>query len=351
MKSKDVYSPYKFVHLLPELKRIKNKEIVEPINLQIDLTNYCNNDCRWCYYTIHDHIDEFSKTDKLDKDLAMRILEEFKELGGQSIEITGGGEPLLSPYFKEFSQKARELGLDRALVTNGVLMTDDIIDEIKDYSWVRVSLNSASSEIYEQIHNRPGKNYHKVVSNLEKLCMAKEDDCIVGISMITDEINYKDIYGMAKVGKYVKADNVRISLAHTPEKAALFDGIWDDVLEQIEQAQELGDEDFKVFAFSNRLKDINRESRGGFCYYHHFTTAVGANGAVYPCCYFKDISTYNLGDLNKQSFKDIWYGNKRQNFIDKIGNDCPASCWMTDKNKLGDYLTMDKKDVPHLKFP
>ena len=351
MKSKDVYSSNKFVHMIPELKRVKNKEIVSPVNLQIDLNNYCNNDCRWCYYRIHDHVDEFDVKDSIDKKVALEIIEQFAAEGGKSVEITGGGEPLMYPHFKEFSQKARELGLDRALVTNGVLLSEELIDEIKDYAWVRVSLNAASQDIYQQVHNRPGERYNKVVSNLEKLCSVKEDDCIVGVSMITDEINYKDIYEMCKVAKYAGADNARISLAHTPQKETLFYNVWDRVVDQIEDAKKLSDDDFKVFAFANRIQDIARETKGGHCYYHHFTTAVGANGAVYPCCYFKDISTYNLGNLNEQSFKEIWHGEKRQKFIDTIGKDCPASCWMTEKNKLCSYLTLEKEDVPHLNFP
>ncbi|GAG80599.1 unnamed protein product, partial [marine sediment metagenome] len=107
---------------LPKLQKVKEGEIVSPVNLQIDLTNKCNYDCVFCYYKVHNHLKDFNRKDQLKKEEAIKIIREAKDCGLKSVEITGGGEPLLVPHFKEFSQEARKLGLERALVTNGVLV-------------------------------------------------------------------------------------------------------------------------------------------------------------------------------------------------------------------------------------
>ncbi len=350
MKNKDVYSSYKFVHILPELQKVKRGEIVPPVNLQIDLTNRCNYDCVFCYYHIHDHIKEFNPQDWLKEEEAIKIIREAKDYGLKSVEITGGGEPLLVPYFREFSQKARNLGLERSLVTNGVLLSK-YTDEVKDYSWVRVSMDAITPKTYMNVHGKDGRNFGKVKKGLEELCWEKEDDCVVGISTVVCQENYQDIVNLTKYAKEIGADNLRISIAHTPQREHIFDGIWDDVVEQIEEAKELQTDNFKVFAFSNRIKDIARETKGGFCYYHHFTTAVGANGALYPCCYFKYIPQYNFGNLKEESFKEVWEGEKRKKFIETTAKDCPASCWMTEKNSFARYLTLNEEEIPHLNFP
>lgn len=348
MNNKDVYSPYKFVHILPELHKVKRGEIVQPVNLQIDLTNLCNYDCVHCYYHVHDHLKEFNKFDILKKEDAIRIIREAKDYGLKSVEITGGGEPLLAPYFDEFSQEARNLGLERALVTNGVFL-ENHLGEIKDYSWVRVSMDAINPRTYQKVHRRSRENLTSVKNGLEKLCKIKNNDCIVGVSTVVSDENYKDIINLTKYSKQIGADNLRISLAHTPKKEKIFDGIWDEIVEQIEEAKELQTNDFRVFAFSNRIKDIARQTRGGFCHYHHFTTAVGANGDLYPCCYFKYIPKFNLGNLKELNFKQVLEGEKRKKFIDTIAKDCPASCWMTEKNSFARYITED--NPPHLNFP
>lgn len=334
--------------MLPELQKVKRGEIVKPINLQIDLTNLCNYDCTHCYYHIHDHLKEFNKLDILKKEDAIKIIREAKDYGIKSVEITGGGEPLIATYFNEFSQEARKLNLDRALVTNGVFL-ERHLDEVKDYSWVRVSMDAIDPETYQRVHRRSKENLTHVKNGLEKLCKIKNDDCIVGVSTVISNENYKDIVDLTNYSKEIGADNMRISLAHTPKKEKIFDGIWDDVVEQIEEAKELQTKDFMVFSFSNRIKDIARQTKGGFCHYHHFTTAVGANGVLYPCCYFKYIPKFNLGNLKELNFKQVWEGEKRKKFIDTIAKDCPASCWMTEKNSFARYITED--NPPHLNFP
>lgn len=350
MKNKDVYSSYKFVHMLPELQKVKRGEIVPPINMQIDLTNKCNYDCCICYYHIHKHIKDFKRWDWLKKGEAIKIIREAKDYGLRSVEITGGGESTLVPYFREFSQEARNLGLERSLVTNGVFL-HKYVDEVKDYSWVRVSMDAITPKAYTEFHRTDGRNLRRVKKGIEELCEVKEDDCVVGISTVVCQKNYQDIVNLTKYAKEIGVDNLRISLAHTPKKEKIFDKIWNEVVEQIETAKELQTDDFKVFAFSNRIKDIARQTRGGFCYYHHFTAAIGANGSLYPCCYFKYMPEFNFGNLKEQSFKEVWEAEKRKKFIETVAKDCPASCWMTEKNSFARYLTLNEEEVPHLNFP
>ncbi|RLD77912.1 MAG: hypothetical protein DRJ15_12580 [Bacteroidetes bacterium] len=349
MKNKDVYSPYKFAHHIGKLEDIKEGKIVAPVNLQLDPTNRCNSKCAFCFYDIHD-LDNFSRRDQLGLEKIIGLLDDFKSLGGKSVEFTGGGEPLVHKDFDAMSAYAKGRGLERALVTNGILL-DKHMDVVKDYSWVRISLNSASPGGYADVHNVNSKNFGRVVNNLEELCKVKTDDNVVGVSVVVYEKNWEDIFRIGKIAKSSGANNYRISLAHTDEGAKIFSGIWDGVIDQIEKTKELGDDEFRVFSFSNRINDIAKQTRGGFCFYHHLTTAVGANGDVYPCCYFKYDDKFKLGNVNEESFVDIWKGEIRQEFIDGVGKDCYASCWMTEKNKFAQYLTTDKADVPHLNFP
>ena len=159
--NKDVYNPNKFMHWIPELKRIKKGELVSPSCMQIDLTNACNSKCNFCYYQIHDHVNEFKKADKLLGTVVLRAVQEFKDIGGKCIETTGGGEPLLAKYYDIYSQTARELGLQQALVTNGILLNKHI-DEVVDDEGVRVSLKAGDTNMHERVQGINGEIFYMV---------------------------------------------------------------------------------------------------------------------------------------------------------------------------------------------
>ncbi len=350
MENRNFYSPWKLSFYLEELKKIRNGEVVSPVNLQIDLTNKCQCKCLFCFYDIHKHIKDFNRKDEILFEDVNRIVLQFKELGGKSTEFTGGGEPLLYPNFRDISRLSREEGLELALVTNGQLL-HNFIDEVSDYSWVRVSLDAFKNATYKLCHGCNGEFISKVKDNIIKMCNKKQKKCILGISIITCKENWQEIYDISKFAKDSGADNIRISLAHTPQKEHIFDGIWDNVIDEIEKAKLLQNNYFKVFTFSNRIRDIARQTCGGFCYYHHFTAVVGANACLYPCCYEKYVPKRNLGSLYDSSFRELWHGEKRNKFINSVAKNCPESCWMTEKNAFADYLVQNKEDVPHINFP
>jgi len=159
--------------------------------------------------------------------------------------------------------------------------------------------------------------------------------------MIINRENYTEIEDLAQYAHDVGADNVRFSLAMTPQKEKLFYGIWEEAVEQMNKAAKLEDPRFKVFAFPNRINEISQKTLSPYCGYHHFTGVIGSNGGVYPCCLLKYRSGFNLGNLKEQTFEDIWKGDKRKAFKEKVDKGCNYSCWMTDKNKFIEYLLTD----------
>lgn len=348
MNVKDVYNPNKLFHLKDKLVAISKQEIVSPANLQVDLTNRCNNKCSWCFYDVYD-LPEFSRDQSLSKDIALNVPLEFKSIGGQSIEWTGGGEPLVYTHFVDVVQKARVIGIHQALVTNGRNLTRERLDSVIDFDWVRVSLNSASPKMYEIQHGND--SFYRVIRHIENFANKKSDKCILGVSMIVDDRNFHEISNMVSYAKRTGANNARISIPQTPKDGKLFEGIWHLVEEQLKYAKEYEDENFTVFTNADRLDTLNHKTRSKRCYYHHITPSLGANGVVYPCCHFKYLPQYNLGNINEMSLAEIWNGEKRRQFIETIGENCETSCWMNGKNTLSDYIIKDPEDVPHLAYP
>lgn len=348
MGIKDVYNINKLFHHKKALVGIANREIVSPVNFQIDLTNKCNNKCVWCFYDIHP-LPEFSRKDSLDLSILKDTLVDFKAIGGRSVEWTGGGEPTIYPHFCEIVDFTKRLGLRQAMVTNGKKLSGEIAKKAKDFDWVRISLNSASDKTYKQQHGN--NSFGNVITNISNFAKLKSSNCVLGVSMIVDGNNYHEISDMTALSKTLGANNSRISLPQTPEDDKMFEGIWDKVLEEMKLAKCYEDESFAVFTNENRIETLARKTESNRCYYHHITPSLGANGAVYPCCHFKYLPEFNLGNVNETSLEMIWCGGKRKAFIDTVGECCKTSCWMNGKNTLADYIVKEPKDVPHLDYP
>lgn len=345
---RDVYNSNKYIHHKEALVKISKKEIVSPVNFQVDLTNKCNNKCRWCFWDIHP-LPEMSRKDFISKEKMIEVIGDFKEIGGQAIEWTGGGEPTVSPYFIDVVNESRRRGLGQALVTNGKRLAGIIEEAVMDFDWVRVSLNSSSVAMYKKLHGND--SFLRVINNIEKFAVAKAENCVLGVSMIVDEYNWTEIVPMTVIAKEMGANNVRIGVPQTPKNEKLFDGIWDKVVERMELAKTCQDDNFMVFTLSGRIETLAHKTTSKRCYCHHLVPSLGANGVVYPCCHLKYLPEYNLGNVNETSFKEVWNGATRKTFIDTIGENCTKSCWFNDKNKLADYIVKEPLEVPHLAYP
>jgi len=344
------YSPYKVAHHEKRIEQLRRGELITPIFAQIDLTNACNLSCNFCSYKFGnyapDQMSDFSVRDRLNKDSTFKLLEDMKQLGVKALESTGGGEPTLHPDWKKIINYAKDLGYEQALVTNGTLLDDEGIDLVKDFEWVRFSIDASTPETYKKIKRRD--KFDVAIGNLEKLIKKKEPDNMVGFSFVVSRDNYHEIYDATRLAKSLGCDNIRFSIAYTPQGAGMFDGIWDEVICGIKQAKEQETEDFKVFAFSNRINEISQKTKSDACYFHEFVAVIGANESLYPCCLLKYDPKFNLGNLREKSFKEIWFGDKRRKFTEGIRGGCNYSCWMTEKNNFISYLL--EKDPRHVNF-
>ena len=103
-----------------------------------NLIRRCNLACKHCYATSAD-IDFDGELSTAEVFAVMDDLRAF----GVSVLILSGGEPLLRPDIFEISQRAKEMGFYVGLSSNGTLINNTNIDDIKriGYDYVGVSLD------------------------------------------------------------------------------------------------------------------------------------------------------------------------------------------------------------------
>jgi len=331
---KYVYSPFKVAFHQERLDALRNGDLPLPVLVQWDLTNRCNMDCVHCFYHIFE-LSDWNPKAEMPTNLVYRTLDELKELDVKAIEWTGGGSIECHPDYKEILRYSKKLGFENALVTNSTLLDEEALRIIRDFSWVRFSIDAATRETYRKVHRVD--LFDKAVVNVKRLLDVRSERNVVGYSFIVSPANYTEIHTAAFFARNLGCDNVRFSLAMTPKREKLFDGIWDETVREIEKAKKLENGVFRVFAFSNRINELALKTLSDYCGYHHFVGVIAPTG-VYPCCRLKDDGRFNLGKLGSQSFKEIWFGEKRRKFIKSISKGCKFDCWMYSKNKFIEYL-------------
>jgi heme d1 biosynthesis radical SAM protein NirJ len=103
-----------------------------------NLIRRCNLACKHCYATSAD----IDFEGELSTSEVFAVMEDLRAFG-VSVLILSGGEPLLRPDIFEISQHAKEMGFYVGLSSNGTLIDNSNIDDIKriGYDYVGVSLD------------------------------------------------------------------------------------------------------------------------------------------------------------------------------------------------------------------
>lgn len=344
IKSLDVYSSFKAAYHLDRIKALRKNEIIYPTQIQIDLTNECNHKCAYCFskFTIGNTIDS------INKKIVFKLLDDAKKLDIRSFHFTGGGEPFKHPNIYEILEKTISNDLEFGIVTNGTLIDFEKMEILKKMSWIRISVDASDKETYFKL--RGIDEFDKIIQIIHIFSL-QCPDTVLGLSFVINLLNYTQIVKFTELAKDLKVDNVRFSIAWFPQCQNTY--AMNEINGLIEQAKTLQTKDFRIFDLTKgRLDKFSLEDKDYIsCGYQHFTTVIGADSNIYPCCTLKYNSEANFGSLKEHSFEEIWTGEKRRDWLknNHLKNVCSNNiCWMEDKNKFIGYLIT--KNPKHVNF-
>ena len=303
-----------------------------PITFELDMTNFCNHNCSWCFgfYTQNDK-------SSLNLQEAKDIVSQIKELGGRGLIFTGGGEPLCNPATIKAVEYAKRLGLDIGFITNGMLIDDGIAEKlVENCTWIRISLDAASPKMFKITHGMDGRAFDKVIENISLLGTKKRETnamCTIGIGYLTAQETKKEIYKFAELCRSIKVDYAqfrpllprfgknRIDYTRNGQK---------EILKEIQKSLALSGNGFSVL-YSKHKYDcmVNGEVARPYeiCYGHHFAAVIAADKKMYICCHFRGVDKYCIGDLSKNTLKGIWHSQKRKRAYEGIAlRNCIPLC-------------------------
>lgn len=141
------------------------RQVMQPVKplasrlgqLDIELTERCNNDCIHCYINRPAN-DAAARAREMTTEEVKDILRQAVDLGSLQVRLTGG-EPLLRPDFEELYVFARHLGLKVVLFTNARLITPrlaDLLVHLPPLLVIEVTVYGMHRESYEAVTREPG---------------------------------------------------------------------------------------------------------------------------------------------------------------------------------------------------
>ena len=349
----DPYSYLKVFRHHGKLESIRDKKVTAPLYIRIKPINLCNHHCYYCSYEDANLglRSTFKETDKLSREMMLGIIRDLVDMKVKAVTFSGGGEPLLYTHIVEAMQLLREGGIDLSIITNGQLLMKERAEVLREAKWVRVSMDSCHAEKYAKIRSIPEKAFHQVADNIKAFSQAKSPACELGINFVVNSENADETYAMAKFAKGLGVNHIKMSAVITKDLEALHAPFRQSVIEQIHQAnQDFSDEHFKVINKYEFDFELNAQFSRSYsrCPIQQMITVIGADAKVYLCHDKAYVPGGDLGDLNKMSFKELWFSETtRKRFTEfDAKKECNHHCVYDQRNILiNSYLDLDEEHV------
>lgn len=260
----------------------------------IHITQHCNLNCPMCYSK-----DEMrNKFVDLPLDTWKENINNIRNAGFERL-VFSGGEPLIYPHIKEVLEYCSTLKFHEiVLITNGLLITDDILETLKNnVDSLCVSLDGYNEEINKKV--RGEGNFEKTVSKIKLL---RENNIPVNIIATIYKENIDDI---KKYTEFANKLNCTISFSlFTKSGEALKNQEMEQSKEQLEGLTKYlleGDMDEIIFDNIPVVKGITYKEN---CGAGEYLISVNADGNVYPC-HFMMKSELCMGNLSNESIETI----------------------------------------------
>ncbi len=293
--------------------------------LMIELTTHCNYDCIYCFRR------RMTGEEKgfLDYKLYQRIIDEGLEIGLEKISLSGWGEPLLHPNIIDIVRYAKERGVKVLLNTNGYFL-GKYIDELYSLGVdeIVVSIDSPYPDVYRTI--RIGGDLPRLINALLKLKEYRIRDVSpvpqLYLQFTINKYNYKNLAPMIKLAKELGASKITVSniipiTKDFEEKISCY--MDKECIKNVEKLRmELARISLDTGVEVSLPNFSNSYSERTCPFAQRNALYIRWDGKVAPCIYYahhwrnvlfgveREIYPVILGDLNRESLKDIWYRNK-----------------------------------------
>ncbi len=303
------------------------QKFIAPPVVVWNFTNVCNLKCKHCYQ---------SAGKKLPHELSLeKRLDVINQLAREDVISIAfsGGEPLMDKDIWKVIKRAKENFMYVSVATNGTLITPKVAKRLSDagVDYVEISLDSVNPEKHDEFRGVKGA-WDKAVTGIKNA--VAERTYQVGLASTITRINFDELEELMNFAIELKVDKFfafnfipvgegknLIDIDLTPEqREKMLNTLYDYYIKERMVTLTTCPQYARVCMMKSKGQlaptshcTINKGEKTrlmaeflGGCGVGRAYCAIQPDGIVTPCVYMPIV----VGDLKKQSFKEIWTTSK-----------------------------------------
>ncbi|MBX2894890.1 MAG: SPASM domain-containing protein [Cyclobacteriaceae bacterium] len=271
-----------------------------PTAISIEPTTSCNLRCPECPSGLR----SFTRpTGMLQPELFKKVMDELAP-SLSYLTFYFQGEPYLHPQFLELVQYASGKNIYTATSTNAHYLNDAAARKTIESGLDRliISIDGTTQETYEAY--RVGGKLDKVIEGAKNIVRWKKElkslTPFVVFQFLVVKPNEHQIEAVHQLAKEIGVDHVALKTAQ----------IYDykngsDLIPSIDKYSRYQKNTDNTYSIKNEL--------ASHCWKMWQSCVITWDGKVVPCCFDKD-AHYVMGNLQTQSFKEVWSSKRYQDF-------------------------------------
>lgn len=276
-----------------------------PVSISFEPTTSCNLRCPECPSGLR----AFTRpTGMLEKDFFAKTIDEIHQ---ELIYLIFyfQGEPYLNPAFLDMVKYASAKGIYTATSTNAHYLTDENARKTVESGLDRliISIDGTTQDVYQQY--RVGGNINKVIEGAKNIVKWKKElnskKPFVFFQFLVVKPNEHQIEDIKQLAREVGVDEVRFKTAQVYD----YESDPNQLIPTINKYSRYNRNEDGTYTAKNKL--ANR------CWKLQHANVITWDGLVVPCCFDKD-AMHQLGNLQTQSFKEIWHNDNYKQFRSEL---------------------------------
>jgi radical SAM protein with 4Fe4S-binding SPASM domain len=292
------------------ITKAKKKPIVlaKPVVLMLEPTTACQLKCPHCP----------TGRGELTRNSGTMNLDNFKKIWDSIrpapfiLQLWNQGEPLVSKDTPEIIRHAAKTGGKVILSTNVELLAkNELAEEIVKSGLYELILSLDGATAESHVQYRVGGDFKKVEEGIKNVVAAKKKYKlkypILSWQFLLFKHNLHEVEEAKRLAKEWGVDRVVFKTAQLESF-------------EREEGEQWLPEDPKLRRYDLKgEKWVLRREEKPFCKRILGSMVVEWNGEVVPCCFDKD-GEFHMGNIIKDDFDSVWFGDKYYNFRYRVQN-------------------------------
>ena len=317
---------YRYAELVHWMNNQDNMKIL-PAQVDIDLTNVCNQDCYYCNSAdfraekpVQKKYTEYIAL--LDKLSSWRAHTPNSYGTTHTITYPGGGEPTVLVNYEQVIEHTIDLGFLTSITTNGSnldrLLDTVHVDKLRKIAWIGIDIDAGTETLYEEIRR----------SLTAKSLFTKVKDNARGLIEAGVNVDFKALINPLNDTPEAMNDLFKL-VAELGGRMLYFRPVIIDnqaypITEETIARLEKCSQEYQLPYWANQNKTLPRNYKK--CHQMFHFPVFCADGKIYICCEGKGNPQFELTNWDSGDFRDQWLNQRHYDIYNKTRVEFCAPC-------------------------